>query len=120
MTQMKKMMLISAVMLISAAALAGKPDNPVKVVSMKNDVVYLKVSCGMIGAAINIYDAKGNMIHTTRVTDKKVIVDFYAEPSGSYTIHVVKDGNDKEITYEKETVSHAERAAVSYITVTQM
>ncbi|HZY80366.1 MAG TPA: T9SS type A sorting domain-containing protein [Cyclobacteriaceae bacterium] len=116
---MKKMMLIPALVLMSVAAFAHKPESPVKVVSKKMDVVYFKVSCEMIGASMEVYDATGKVIFSEKVTDHKVIVDFYAEPSGVYTIHVQKNGKDEAITYTKESVSHAERASASYITVTQ-
>jgi hypothetical protein len=115
---MKKMMMIPALMLVMTAAFA-KNENPVKVISTRMDVVYFKVSCDMIGASMEVYDADGKMIHSEKVTDKKVLVDFYAEPSGSYTIHLKKNGNDEAITYNKETVSHAERASANYLMVTQ-
>lgn len=117
---MKKMMLVALVLIMSTAAFASKPENPVKVVSRKMDVVYFKVSCEMIGALIRVYDETGRMIYTEPIKDHKVLVDFYAEPSGVYTIHVVKDGNDEEITFTKESASHAERASANYITITQM
>jgi hypothetical protein len=120
MTQMKKMMLIPALVVLSAVAFANKPVNPVKVVSTTHDVVYFKVSCEMIGATMDVYDQTGKMIYSEKVTDKKVLVDFYAEPSGTYTIHVQKGASDKQITYNKESVSHAERASANYIVVTQM
>jgi len=121
MMQMKKMMMIAALALtVSASALAGKPAPSVKVVSMKMDVVYFKVSCDMIGASMEVTDANGSVIYTAKVTDHKVIVDFYAEPSGTYTIHVKKDGNEKSIDYTKVSMSHSELASHSFVSVTQM
>jgi hypothetical protein len=118
---MKKMILIPALVLMwSAAAFATKPENPLKVVSRKMDVLYFKVSSELIGASMEVYDQNGKMIYNEKVTDHKVLVDFYAEPSGVYTIHVQKDGKNEEITYTKESGSHAERASSNYITVTQM
>jgi hypothetical protein len=118
---MKKMMMIAAVVLtFSASAFATKPAHLVKVVSKQMDVVYFKVSCDMIGADIEVLDDNGNVIYSAKVTDHKVLVDFYAEPSGSYTIHVKKDGNDRSIDFNKVTTSHSELAAHNYITVTQM
>ena len=112
--------MVALVLMMSASAFANKPGAHVKVVSKTMDVVYFKVSCDMIGASMEVYDANGTMIHTEKVTDKKVIVDFYAEPSGVYTIHVQKNGNDESIVYTKSTVSHAELAAHNYVSVTQM
>jgi len=118
---MKKMILIPAlVMMVSVGAFAKKPGAPVKVVSTMMDVVYFKVNCEMIGASMEVVDNNGKVLHTSKVTDHKVIVDFYAEPSGSYTIHVQKNGKDEVISYNKSSVSHAELASHNYITVTQM
>lgn len=117
---MKKTMLIPALVLMSVAAFAAKPENPVKVVSRKMDVLYFKVSCQMIGASMEVFDSSGKMIHTEKIKDHKVIIDFYAEPSGAYTVHVQKDGKTEEIIYNKESVSHAERASAYHVTVTQM
>jgi hypothetical protein len=117
---MKKIAMIVLVLMVGAAAYAKKPGNPVKVVSKTMDVVYFKVSADMIGASIEVYDANGKMIDSTTVTDHKVIVDFYAEPSGEYTIHVKKDSNDNEIVYSKHTASHAELADHNTLVIHQM
>jgi len=112
--------MMALVLMIGTSAFAKKTTTPVKVVSTNMDVVYFKVSCDMIGASMVIYDQTGKMIHTEKVTDKKVLVDFYAEPSGAYTIHVQKDGKDEVISYKKSTTSHAELASHNFISVTQM
>lgn len=116
---MKKMLIVALVLMVSASAFANKNDGAVKVVSKAKDVVYFKVSCEMIGASMEVYDETGKVIYTDKVTDKKVIVDFYAEPSGTYTIHVQKNGNDESITYTKSSVSHAELSSHNFVTVTQ-
>jgi hypothetical protein len=118
---MKKLMIIAALVLsVSASAFASKPSNGVKVLSTNMDVVYLKVSCDMIGAEIEIHDEKGNVIFTASVTEKKVLIDFYAEPSGEYTIVVKKNTKEESISYSKSTVSQSELASHNFITVTQM
>ncbi|MEI9921143.1 MAG: hypothetical protein WDO14_20455 [Bacteroidota bacterium] len=116
---MKKMMMIALVMLISASAFAKTP-HPVKVLSKSKDVVYFKVDCTMVGASMIVYDETGTMIYSAVVTGKKTIVDFYAEPSGSYTIHLKKDGADEVIEYNKLSVSHAELASHDHISVIQL
>lgn len=113
------MILAALVLSVSASAFASKPSS-IKVVSKNMDVVYFKVSCDMIGAEIEIHDATGNVILTTTVTDKKVLVDFYAEPSGEYTIVVKKNNVSEEISYSKFSVSHAELSSHNFVTITQM
>lgn len=113
------MLTAALVMTLSAAAFAKKPEDPLKVVSMSLDVVYFKVSSDLIGASMEVFDQNGKMIHTEKVKDHKVLVDFYAEPSGTYTIHVQKGAKNEDIIYNKESVSHAERASANYVTVIQ-
>lgn len=85
---MKKVVLSIVVLVISLSAVA-KPSQPnVKRVAEGLDIVYLKVACPFIGGTIQVFDAKGELIHTEKVTRHKLIVDFYAEPSGEYTISV--------------------------------
>jgi hypothetical protein len=115
---MKKMMLVALVMM--SASVFAKTPHPVKVVSKAHDVVYFKVAVEMVGASVEVYDETGKMIYSDKVAGKKMIVDFYAEPSGSYTIHVKLNGNDEVIEYNKNSVSHAELADHNHITVTQL
>lgn len=120
MTQMKKIVILAALVLsMSASAFAIKPAT-VKVVSRNCDLVYFKVSEDMIGADIAIHDSMGHVIHTTNITDKRVIVDFYAEPSGDYKIVVKKNDHIQEISYKKFTRSHAALADHNYVVVIQM
>ena len=114
---MKKMMMVALVMMVSGSVLANNPA-AVKVLSKAKDVVYFKVSCEMVGASLVIYDEAGNVIHSDVVTGKKMIVDFYAEPSGSYKIHVVKNGSEEVIEYNKLSGSHAEVTSQDHISVT--
>jgi len=74
----------------------------------------------MIGAEIDVQDSTGQVIFTTTVTEHKLIVDFYAEPSGEYTIVVKKDCNTKEISYSKFTKSQSALADHNYVVVEQM
>ena len=117
---MKNLIIIAALVIVaSSSAFASKPAT-VKVVSKNMDVVYFKVSEDLIGAQIEIQDWTGKVIHTAQVTDKKVLVDFYAEPSGEYTIVVKKDGKSEVISYNKFTTSQAALADHYYVSVTQM
>ena len=118
---MKNLVIIAALVLsVSASAFASKPSSNVKVLSTNMDVVYMKVSSEMMGAEIEIKDSTGKVIFTTNVTEKKVLIDFYAEPSGEYTILVKKDNNEESISYNKMTVSHSELSSHNFVTVTQM
>jgi hypothetical protein len=116
---MKKLMLVALVMMISAVSFAKTP-HPVKVVSKSKDIVYFKVTSSMVGASMVVFDETGKMIYSAVLTGKKTIVDFYAEPSGSYKIRVKKNGEEEVIDYNKLSVSHAELASHNHIEVIQM
>lgn len=116
---MKKVMIAVVFLVTVMSANANAPHNGVKRVAEGMDIVYLKVTCPMIGASIFVYNAQGEMIHTEVVRKRKVIVDFYAEPSGEYTIKVVKDGISETMTYSKTTESHAEMASEDFILIAQ-
>ena len=116
---MKNIIIIAALVIVSSSAFASKPS-AVKVVSKNMDVVYFKVSEDLIGAEIEIQDWTGKVIHTEQIVDKKVLVDFYAEPSGEYTIVVKKNGKSEQISFSKFTVSQATLADHYYVSVTQM
>lgn len=96
---MKKMLMI-ALVIISASAFA-KNSHPVKVLSKQLEIVYFKVNPAMIGATMEVYNANGDLVYSQTIASKKQIVDFFDEPSGSYTILVTKDGKEEVINYEK-------------------
>jgi hypothetical protein len=115
---MKKMLMVALVMM-SASVFAKNPHH-VKVISKMNEVVYFKVDNSMVGAFIEIYDNNGALIHSDKVTGKRMIVDFYAEPSGSYKIHVHLNGSDQVIEYNKSSESHADLSSKDHVSVSQL
>jgi hypothetical protein len=98
---MKKVMTVALVMMVSASVFAKDPHD-VKVLSKMNEVVYFKVSSSMIGASIEVYNEKGQLIYSDQITSKRMLVDFFTEPSGSYTIHLIKDDKEEVIEYVKK------------------
>ena len=98
---MKKIVMVALVMMVSASVLA-KTARPVKVLSKLREVVYFKVNTSLIGASMEVYDANGRMIFSNKVSSKKMLVDFFTEPSGSYTIHLKKDNVEEVIDYVKK------------------
>ncbi len=75
--------MIPAMVLVMCVAAVAKTfhENSIKVVSARMDVVYFKVTCDMIGASMEVYDSNGTMMLSQKITDRKILVDFYAEPS---------------------------------------
>jgi hypothetical protein len=98
---MKKVMVAALVMMVSASVVA-KNHHDIKVLSKMRDVVYFKVDAAMIGASMEVYNEHGDLIYSDTVGSKRTIVDFYDEPAGSYTIHVLKNGKEEVIEYVKK------------------
>ena len=98
---MKKMIMVALVMIASTSAFAKIPYD-VKVLSRARGIVYFKVNPEMIGASVEVYNEKGDLIYSDTVGSKKMLVDFFDEPSGSYTIHVIKNSKEEVIEYVRK------------------
>ncbi len=117
---MKKLMVVALIAFVGISMSAeAKHEYPVKVLSAQLDVVYLKVSCSMIGGEIAIFNEQGVMIFHSMVKERKMIVDFYAEPSGVYHIKLMNANVADEVTYTKSTESAAVDQASQQIVVSQ-
>lgn len=55
------------------------------------DLLILKAGKLFMGATVEVHDASGALIATSYIHKKKMIIDFYDIPYGSYTIHVIKN-----------------------------
>lgn len=55
------------------------------------DLLLLKAGKLFLGATVEVHDASGAVIATSHIHKKKMIIDFYDIPYGSYTIHVIKN-----------------------------
>lgn len=117
---MKKVLLALAALMMSVGVFAKKDQPALRKVSERLDIVYLKVSCPMLGGTIEVYNAAGLLIHSQTITGHKVIVDFYAEPSGNYTIQVRRDNILEQVQYSKTTHSQSVHASLNHISITQL
>jgi flagellar hook assembly protein FlgD len=64
-------------------------------------LLILKADKSFMGAVVEVHDATGKLVATRELHKRKMIVDFYEIPSGSYTIWVVKNNQKKEFNYTK-------------------
>ena len=106
-------------LLIAACTMGASGDpGPVKVISTKREIFYFKVDKDFVGALVEVFDKQGNKVIEQHIEKRKVIVDFFYDQPGVYTIRV-SNGNDEQIfTYEKLGPSHAERFAGDFVLVT--
>lgn len=119
---MKKAMVLVVVLVMmvqGAFASSNQSVDGIRVISEKMDVFYFKVSEELVGASIEVIDPNGKQILVDQVDNRKVLIDFYAEPSGEYTIHIKKDSKDVSVVYNKVSATHAERVEAGYVSINQ-
>lgn len=74
------------------ATLVKKDKDTVTVASTHyRDLLILKADKEFMGATVQVYDASGTVVATSYIHKKKMIIDFYDIPYGSYTIEVIKN-----------------------------
>jgi hypothetical protein len=90
-------------MLLSATVFANDPksNHPVRVLSARMSVVYFKVDKDFIGASVEVYSEKGELILSQDVTHRKALIDFYYETPGIYTIKIKKGDREEVFNYIK-------------------
>lgn len=95
-TFVKIFLLIVLLALLATAAFAApvsiKDKDTVTVTpTYYRDLLVLKSGKVFIGATVQVQDSTGAVVATCHIHKKKMIIDFYDIPYGSYTIRVVKN-----------------------------
>jgi hypothetical protein len=72
------------------------------VLSTKRGVFYFKVDKHLLGATIEVYNSSHDLTGKEFVYDRKMVIDFFYMPAGSYLIKIKKDGIIQEFQYLKE------------------
>jgi hypothetical protein len=88
----------------TAAVAKEKPakDRSVVVLSKLRDVFYFKIDKVFLGGVVEVYNAKGVMIASNELVERKMLIDFFEVPAGQYVIKIKNDEQVKEFNYEKE------------------
>jgi flagellar hook assembly protein FlgD len=96
--------LIALASAVFAAPVKIKKDTSAVTLTLTHykDLLILRADKSFIGAVVEIHDAAGKLVATSELHKKKMIVDFYDIPYGSYTIQVVKNNEKKEFKYTKK------------------
>lgn len=107
---MKTIKVLVLVLMISAAgAFAETPaQSSVRILSVKRDIFYFKVSQSLIGGTLEVYNEEGKLIFTEKIARHKSIIDFYFQTPGLYEIKIRKNGHEESFGYSKSTPKPSE------------
>lgn len=107
-----KIFLVVVLLGVLASAVFAEPAAPVKkendtvnvtlTPTHYKDLLILKSTKTYMGAAVKVHNATGAVVSSSRIYKKKMIIDFYDIPYGTYTIRVVKDNKTLEFNYTKK------------------
>lgn len=90
------------------AASGDQPKNDKDTVSVTvaptryKDLLIVKANKTYLGAAVEVQDSAGTVIVLSHIYKKKMILDFYDIPSGTYSIYIVKNNKTFQFNYTKK------------------
>jgi len=97
-SNIKIFLLITVLAMLATAAFATpvttlKKDKDSVSVSTTHykDLLILKAGKPFMGATVEVHDETGALIATSYIHKKKMIIDFYDIPYGSYTIEIIRN-----------------------------
>ena len=104
---MKKITSLLFFFIVASVAFAkeGPGDPAVSVISTMNDVFYFKIDKEFVGASVEVYNAKDELIIAKVIPDRRSIIDFYYQDPGKYTIKIKKGEKEEKFVYMKATES---------------
>jgi hypothetical protein len=87
---MRKMIVITMVMLAGLQVVAKAGENPVSILSTSSSMLYLKFDKSMFGGIIEIRNEEDSVVVSEHINSKKMIVDFFERKSGKYFVKIYK------------------------------
>jgi hypothetical protein len=109
-----------AALLVVCSAMGALGDpGPVKVLSTNRDIFYFKIDKEFLGALLEVFDRDGNKVIEQRLEKRKVLLDFYYDQPGRYSIRISYGPMEKIYIYEKYGPSHAERFSGDFVLVSE-
>ena len=92
-------------LILSTFAFAEKPASKapqIHILADKMSVFYFRVDKALLGAVLEVTDSNGTVLISQTITNRKVLVDFFYESAGNYTIKITKDDFQKEFSLAKK------------------
>ncbi len=118
---MKKILLLTSALVMSNLLQADKfhPKTYVHVMATRMDVFYFKIEKEFLGAQLEIYSQDGAPVFSQTVDHRKVLIDFYYEDEGMFTIHFKKGEFQEEFNFLKKAPCTEPDKPSQLITVVQ-
>lgn len=90
---------------ITANLFAATTDSITVVETGQENHFVMKVDKDLFGGEVIVTYSTGEVVTTMTIKRKKMVIDFNKVKFGSYTIKVMKDGNEiEEFTFNKELI----------------
>jgi len=90
---------------ITANLFAATPDSITVVETSQQNHFVMKVDKDLFGGEVIVTYSTGEVVTTMTIKRKKMVIDFNKVKFGSYSIKVMKDGNEiEEFTFNKELI----------------
>ena len=101
---MKKIILLTCVLSVFFLGLANatKSKNHVHGYARMN-VFYFKVDKEFLGAELEIFSEDSVQLIAQKISKRKVLIDFYYENPGKYTIRLKKGNELEQFSFTKDT-----------------
>lgn len=96
-----KLLLIAAAFVASSMTVSAEAIDPTEPSKYKN-LFTLKADKEFVGAQVEVYNSRGELITTNNLQKRKMIIDFGEATFGTYTIRLVKGDEQQEFTYVKK------------------
>lgn len=103
------LLMVVAAAVFAAPARTAKKDSDTTLVRVTpthyKDLLVLKADKDFIGAVVEVHDATGALLISGSLQKRKMILDFYDTPSGTYTILVIRKGKTLSFNHTKTSDS---------------
>lgn len=107
-----KIFLLVVVLLVLVSAVFAAPEAKVKkddetervtvTPTLYKDILIIKADKDYLGAEVAVQDSAGTVVAVSHIYKKKMVLDFFDIPSGTYSIYVVKNNKTFQFNYTKK------------------
>ncbi|HLZ15473.1 MAG TPA: hypothetical protein VKQ08_00435 [Cyclobacteriaceae bacterium] len=97
---MKTLFTILMLLIVSVSFSKPKPKADYKVIWVKKEVLYFKVSKSFIGGVVEVYNEKREFVECDDLPHTHTMIYFDEMPTGNYIVKIRKGGKSVEFKYQ--------------------